>query len=92
MLSTNVNNFSEVKKSHTYLRAENKGYDTRKKIKDNRIRVIDVQRKALNGHAENLIEKLNYALKEANDAKLDQKREKDQVLNLQEHFGKKFLN
>ena len=41
-----------------------------------------VQNKALKGHVEKLKENLNYALKEANYEKLDQKEEKDQVLNL----------
>ena len=33
-------------------------------------------------------EMLNYALKEANDEILEQKEEKDQVLNLQGRMGK----
>ena len=34
---------------------------------------------------------MNYALKEANDTKLDQKEEKYQVIDLQEHMDKKPL-
>ena len=44
---------------------------------------------ALKGHAENFTEKLNYALKEANDEKLAQKEEKDQVFDLKERMKKK---
>ena len=36
--------------------------------------MISIQNKALKGNAEKLKEKLNCALKEANDAKLDQKK------------------
>ena len=43
------------------------------KIKDNAIRIISVQIKALKGHAGKLKEELNYALNKANDAKLDHK-------------------
>ena len=42
-------------------------------------------------HVENLKEKLNYALKEANYAKLSQKEEKDQVLDFQERMDKTIL-
>ena len=38
------------------------------------------QSKALKGHASNLKDKLNYALKETNDAKLTHKVEKFQVI------------
>ena len=41
----------------------------------------------MKGHAE----KLNYALKEANNTTLDNKKGKDQVLNLQERTGKTIL-
>ena len=44
---------------------------------------------ALKVHAEKFTEKLNYALKEANDAKLAQKEEKDQVFDLKERIKKK---
>ena len=63
--------------------------DIRKYIKDNEILIISVQSKELKGHTENLKEKLNYTLKEANDTKLDQKEEKYQGINLQERMGKK---
>ena len=43
--------------------------------------MISFQSKVVKGHAAKLKEKLNYALKEANDAKLDQKERKCQVLN-----------
>ena len=43
------------------------------------------------GHAEKLKDKLNYALKEANDAKLPQKEEKGQVLDFQESMDKIIL-
>ena len=39
-------------------------------------------------HAEKSKEKLNYSLKEANDAKLAQKEEKQQVIVLQEIMDK----
>ena len=42
-------------------------------------------------HAEKLKEKFNYALKEANDEKLDQKEGKYQVLNAQEWMVKTIL-
>ena len=61
------------KKASVDLKIETKGYYTREEVKDNKIRRISVQRKALKGHAANLKEKLNYALKEADDAKLSQK-------------------
>ena len=47
-------------------------------------RIIYVQSKALKVYTENLKENLNYAPKEANYAKLAQKDDKDQVLDLQE--------
>ena len=53
--------------------------------------IIYVQNKALKGYAEKLKEKLNYALKEANDAKLAQKEEKYQVLDFQERTDKTIL-
>ena len=83
MLETNINNFSGENKAHVYFKTETKGDGTRKKLKDRAIRMISVQRKAMKGHAENLKEKLNYALKEANYANLDHKEEKNQVLNFQ---------
>ena len=45
----------------------------------------------MKGHEENLKEKFNYALKEANYVKLDQKEEKDKVLNAKERMGKTIL-
>ena len=57
-------------------------------MKDNAIKIIYVQSKVVKGHAAKLKEKLNYALKEANDAKLDQKEERDQLLALQENTEK----
>ena len=48
---------------------------------DNTLRIIYVQSKALKGHVEKAKEKLNYELKEINDAKLYQKEEKKQVLD-----------
>ena len=71
MLETNVNNFSEENKYQVDLKTETKGYYARKEIEDNAIRIISTQRKALKCHVEKLKEKLNYAFKEANDAKLD---------------------
>ena len=83
MLETNVNKFPEENKYHIYFKTETKRDDIRKEIKDNAIRTISVKSKALKGHAEKLKKKLNYALKEDNDTKLDQKEEKGQMFNLQ---------
>ena len=55
------------------------------------MRIISVKSKALKGHAEKLNKNLNYALKEANDAKLAQKEERDQVLDLQQRITKTIL-
>ena len=79
-------------KAHVDLKIETKGYDIREKIKDNTIRIISVQSKALKGHAENLKERFNYALKEATYAKLTHKDERYQVLDLLERMGKTILN
>ena len=54
---------------------------SKKELKNNAIIIIYVQIKALKGHAEIFKGKLNYALKEANYSKLDQKYEKNQVLD-----------
>ena len=51
MLETNVNNFSEEKKTHIYSKTETKGDDIREEIKNNAIRIISIQIKALKGHA-----------------------------------------
>ena len=91
MLETNEKNFSEERKSHIYLKTETKGYDIREKIKDNEIRMISVQSKALKGHAAKSTKKLNYVLKEANDEKLDKKEEEDQMINPQKQKGKTIL-
>ena len=45
----------------------------------------------MKGNAEKSKEKLNYALKEDNYAKLDQKEEKDQVVDSQERMYKIIL-
>ena len=82
MLEINVNKFSEEKKYHVELKIETKGNDIREEIKDNTIRRIYVQSNALKDHEAKSKEKFNYALKEANDAKLAQKEEKDQGLDL----------
>ena len=74
MLETNVINFSEETKSHVDLKPKTKENDIRKEIKDNSIRRISVQSKALKGHAEYMKDKFNYSLKEANDAKPVQKK------------------
>ena len=42
-------------------------------------------------YASKLKEKLNYTLKEANDAKLNKAEDKDQAINLQEQMGKSIL-
>ena len=73
MLETNENNFSKENKAHIDLKTETEGYDIREEIEDNAIRMISVQRKALEVHAAKFKEKLNYELKEANDAKPPQK-------------------
>ena len=72
MLETNVNNFIEENKAHVYQK-KIKGDDIINKIDDNTKRVISCQRTALKVHANKLKFRLNYALKKANDAKLDQK-------------------
>ena len=53
--------------------------------------MISVQSKALKVHAEKSKEKFTYALKEANDGNLDQKEEKNQLLDFQERMGKIIL-
>ena len=88
MLETNVNNFKQENKFHVDLKTETKGDYIRNEIEDNSIRITSVQIKALKVHAEKLKERLNYTLKEANDAKLAQKQEKDQFLNAQEQMSK----
>ena len=53
--------------------------------------IISVQSKALKGHTEKLKYKLNYSLKEANDAKISQKEEKDQEIKFaRTHEQKRF--
>ena len=73
MLETNENNFSEEDKAHVYKKKETKGYDIRKENEDNEIRIISIQIKSVKGHGAKLKENLDYALKEANNKKLDQK-------------------
>ena len=73
MLETNVDIFIEERKTHVYLKKETKGDDIINKIKDNTKRVISRQRTALKVRAKKLKFRFNYALKKANDAKLDQK-------------------
>ena len=53
--------------------------------------MISFQNKVLKGHAEKLKEKLNYALKEANDEKLAHKENRYQLIYLQEHTDKPIL-
>ena len=53
--------------------------------------MISVQSKSLKGHAEKLKEYFTYELKEANDGNLDQKEEKNQLLNFQERMVKIIL-
>ena len=53
--------------------------------------MISVQIKSLKGHAEKLKEYFTYELKEANDGNLDQKEEKNQLLNFQERMSKIIL-
>ena len=88
MLETNIRNFSEGKKSHVDLKTETKGDYIREEIEDNTITSVSVKSQELKGHAEKLKERLNYALKEANDEKLAEKEENDHMLDLQEHRGK----
>ena len=52
----------------------------------NAIRIISVQSKVLKGHITKMRDNLNYALKEANDEKLTQKKIKYQVLDLQDRM------
>ena len=54
MLKTNEHNFSDFKKAHIYFKKETKGGDNREEIKENAIRIISFQSKALKGHAEKL--------------------------------------
>ena len=84
--------FSEENKAHVYLETESKVYDIIEEIEYNSIRIILYKKKSLKVHEIFLKEKLNHALKETNDAKLDQKYEKDQVINFQEQMGKKSQN
>ena len=88
-METNVNNFSEEKKSHSGLKTETKRDYFKSEIEGNAIIIIAVQSKALKLHTSTLKEKLNYALKGVNDAKLSQNEEKDQVLYLKDHTEKK---
>ena len=90
-MDTNVNNLSEENKAPVYVKTETKGDSIREEIEDNTIRIIYVQSKPLKDHATKLKEKLNYDLKEANDAKLSQKYEKFQVIDLQELMDKIIL-
>ena len=53
--------------------------------------MIYVQSKSLKGHAEKLKEYFTYELKEDNDGNLDQKEEKNQLLNFQERMSKIIL-
>ena len=53
--------------------------------------MISIQSKALKCRAEKLRGNLTYALKEDNYGNLDQKEEKNQLLNLQERMGKIIL-
>ena len=91
MLETNVNNLSDGNKSHVYIKTETKGDDIRKEIKDNAIRIISVQSKSLEGHAEKVKENLNCVMKEYNFEKLDHKEEKDQGINAEERMVKTIL-
>ena len=91
MLEINVNDFLEESKSHIYLKTEIKGYYIREETKDNTIRIIYDQSKALKGHVEKLKENFNYALKEAKNEKMSRKAEKDQVINSREQMGKTIL-
>ena len=59
---------------------------------DNTLRIIYVQSKALKGHVEKSKEDLNCALKEANDVKPEQGKEKNQVIDLQARMYKTVLN
>ena len=63
MLEINVNNSSEENRAHVDLNLETKEDYTIVEIRDNAIRIIYVQSKALKGHAETLNVKLNYTLK-----------------------------
>ena len=80
--------FSEENKYHVDFKTEIKGYYIRGEEEYNTTGIISIQSKALKGHAEKLKEKLNYALKEANDAKLAQKEEKEQMINFKERMDK----
>ena len=91
VLEINVNDFLEESKSHIYLKTEIKGYYIREETKDNTIRIIYDQSKALKGHVEKLKENFNYALKEAKNEKMSRKAEKDQVINSREQMGKTIL-
>ena len=53
--------------------------------------MISVQSKVLKGHAANLKEIFTYAPKEANNLNLDNKEEKNQLINFQERMGKIIL-
>ena len=53
--------------------------------------MISVQIKALKVHAEKFKSNYTYEIKEADDGNLDQKKEKNQLLNFQERMGKIIL-
>ena len=53
--------------------------------------MISVQIKALKVHAEKFKSNYTYEIKEADDGNLDQKEEKNQLLNFQERMGKIIL-
>ena len=89
MLEINVNNSSEENRAHVDLNLETKEDDTKVEIRDNAIRIIYVQSKALKGHTEKLKEKLNNFFNEANDANLNQNQDKDQFLDQHERMDKK---
>ena len=53
--------------------------------------IISVQSKSLKGHAAKLKQNFTYALKDANDGNMDQKEEKNQLINFQEQMIKIIL-
>ena len=80
ILETNVNNFSEEQKSYIDLKTEAKGDDIIEEIEDNTIIKTSIQNKSLKGRAENLKKTFKYALKEANDKKIQRKSKRTKCL------------
>ena len=91
MLETNVKKNRGENKAQLDLKTETKGDDNKKEIRDTSIRIMYVQSKACRVNPVSFKGKMNYAIKEANDAKLAQKQDKGHVIYLKEQTEKTIL-